>query len=482
MSPNRTTTKGGKRLEHSNTPQDNQQNRPEKRSNGDSNGENGTRTVADASADSASLREDPHLLARVADVIKARGYAGDVRPSLLIYLALTSRFLERPVNVSVLGESSAGKNYAVDAALALHPPEAVHVVSAASPMAMVYSKEVFTHRFVVFQEADSLYEDGTAGSLIRSLVNDNKMIYDVVQPIGKDGAHETDHKVKQGPTGLITTSTKTLGHQLNTRVFEVVIPDDTNQTRAIMEMQAELADLTAESRPSVDLRPFVALQEWLAECGTRRVTIPFSIALSGLVPASAVRMRRDFPRLLAIIKAAALLHQCQRERLSDGTVVATLEDYAQVREILGSIFEAVQLDGLTPAVRETVEAVPLGHVVASTRSESQLAKELKVSKSTIAWRVKKAIQGGWLINDEKRPGYPAQLVRGADLPDETTALPTVEQLREAFESKNTVRGSIRTVKSATFGLKSREIGNRSSVRMKFGGSPRGLWRKIADAG
>jgi hypothetical protein len=40
---------------------------------------------------------------------------------------------------------------------------------------------------------------------------------------------------------------------------------------------------------------------------------------------------------------------------------------------------------------------------------AQLIDRLKLAKSTVSYRVKSAISGGWLINLETRRGYPARL-------------------------------------------------------------------------
>ena len=101
----------------------------------------------------------------------------------------------------------------------------------------------------------------------------------------------------------------------------------------------------------------MALQRWLGFAGARRVIVPFPEAPAELVPAAAVRMRRDFRQLLTCIEASALLHQLQRSTTSDGRVVAAVEDYAVARRLLAPIFNTIVADGVTTAIRETVEAV-----------------------------------------------------------------------------------------------------------------------------
>src|SRR5262249_13031066 len=69
-------------------------------------------------------------------------------------------------------------------------------------------------------------------------------------------------------------------------------------------------------------------------------------------------------------------------------------------------------------------------------TETELAQRLKLSKSTVHYRVSRALRGGWIVNTEQRKGYPAKLSRGTPLPDHVAALPTPERVQEAFERSN----------------------------------------------
>src|SRR5215211_3565638 len=89
------------------------------------------------------LLHTPDLLDQIAMVMKAHGYAGDARPALAAYFAITSRLLAAPMNVAFVAPSGAGKNRAVDEACALMPEDAVYVVKAASERALIYCDETF---------------------------------------------------------------------------------------------------------------------------------------------------------------------------------------------------------------------------------------------------------------------------------------------------------------------------------------------------
>ena len=122
------------------------------RSNGCSNG---GPNVADLNAlyeGAKEMIEHPDPMTLVERAIIESGYAGDPSPCMLAYIAVTSRLLERPLNVQFLAQSASGKNFTLDTALRLFPPEAYYKLSASSPRALVYTGEDFRHRTVVLEE------------------------------------------------------------------------------------------------------------------------------------------------------------------------------------------------------------------------------------------------------------------------------------------------------------------------------------------
>jgi hypothetical protein len=372
-----------------------------------------------------SLLDAPKLLDVVADAIRAGGYAGDLTAPLLVYVALTSRLLERPLNLALIAPSAAGKNRAVDANLPLVPPSAYHMEKAGSARALVYGEADYQHRMVIAAEADSIPEDGPAASAARALAADNCMTYDVVERDAETGRFTVRHIEKPGPTGLITTSTKPLGEQMGTRLLTVSVPDTPTQTRAVL--QAHAASVNG-SCPTPDVGALVAAQRWLELGGDHKVTIPFASALAEAVPADLVRMRRDFRQLLTVIQAVALLYQRQRERDAEGRIVATLEDYRQARELLLDVFTEAATGGVSQSVRETVQTVTRLYDGAKPVTAPALADALGLHRATAWRRARTGLRLGFLVNTETRKGQPAKLVPGAPLPEERPALPLPEDV------------------------------------------------------
>lgn len=382
------------------------------------------------------LLKDSDLFKHIDRAIEEIGYAGDTGPVKAVYLALTSRLLDRPLNLAIVAPSSAGKNAAVDAALPLFQPEAHHMVKAGSARSLIYADESFEHRSVIFAEADSIPQDenNPAASAMRSLAEDQFMTYDVVEKDSQTGEFHTRRIKKKGPTGLITTSTKPLGHQMDTRVLTVSICDTQDQSRKILSAQA-----TAVNAPNrtPNHEEFVALQKWLTLAGRHKVAIPFANKLAEDIPVTQIRIRRDFPQLLRSIQAVALLFQEQRKIDSEGRIVATVEDYRVAKDVFESVFDMAATGGVNDAVRETVGAVEKLHKeTGNPATVARLAEELNLSQMGAWYRVKRALTLGHLVNEESRPYQRAKLILGDPLPEKTSALPSPESLKSVCGDKD----------------------------------------------
>ena len=372
------------------------------------------------------LLEDPDLMRHIRQAMRATGYAGDLTPPMLAFISLTSRHQDRPLNLALIAQSASGKNRAVDTALALVPESAFYLEKAGSARALIYADADFQHRVVVVAEADSIPEDGSAASAVRSIAADSYMAYDVVEKDPESGRFVTRRVEKSGPTGLLTTYTRPLPEQMNTRMLTVSVSDTPDQTRQVL--LAHAASVNGEF-VAPDLEPFLALQHWLDIAGEHRVTIPYASALASLVPPEHVRMRRDFRQALTVIQTIAVLHQCQRQRDAKGRIVADLEDYRIARELLLDAFTAAATGGITASVRETAETLRKLFDGEHPLTVKALGEAMGVAKDTALHRVRRAISLGLVRNEETRRGQPARLVPGDALPEERPALPTVEELQ-----------------------------------------------------
>jgi len=376
-------------------------------------------------AEAVIQAEDP--LGVVKDAIRGLGYGGDLKPALIVYLAATSRLLAMregtmPVHLLLTGVSSSGKSYTLNLIKKLLPEAAHLTIDAGSPRTVIYNDADLQHRLLVFGEADSLPagEDNPAASAIRNLLQDHSLHYEVTIRDPDTGDFTVRKVEKPGPTVLITTSTRSLRSQLMTRLFRLEIGDSKEQIGAALETQAALE---LEGAQPLD-GALVAFQGYLQLRAPLNVIVPFAgeLARSMGKTASAPRILRDFARLLSLIKSAAVIRHHWRRIDKQGRIIATLEDYQTIRELVNEMY-VDSSSGATGDVRAIVEAVKALGVVGGERiTNSTLSRHLSLSVKQASRRAARAIKQGWLVNREQRKSYPANYETGEPMP-ETEGLP-----------------------------------------------------------
>jgi hypothetical protein len=371
--------------------------------------------------------------------IKAQGYGGDTKPVMITYLAMTSRLLEMrpggmPVHELLKGPPSTGKSYVVKQASNLLPSEAIHVIDAGSPRTLIYDEAELQHRAVIFSEADSLPagEDNPAASAIRNLLQDHFLHYAVTVRDPITGNFVVREVNKPGPTVLITTSIKSLGPQLMTRMFTIEVSDSEAQVKAALESQAIL-EIDGAKDPDATL---IAFQQYLQLQAPFKVLVPFAKELATAVgkAASAPRVLRDFARLMSLIKSVTLLRYRGRVVNNNGQIVATIDDYRYVRDLVNDIY-IDSSSGITQEVKEIVNKVnelnKSSKKVSRKINNMTLAKALQMTDKRVKRWAMKAEEGGWIINREKKDKLPADYIPGEPMP-EIDGLPLAESLMPSY--------------------------------------------------
>jgi hypothetical protein len=375
---------------------------------------------AEAWESCANLARAENILAEFDRALGTVGLVGERQVAKLIYLAVTSRLSDRPVSIAVKGPSSGGKSFTVESVLRFFPCEAFYALTAMSDRALAYSTEPLKHRHLVIYEAAGMASD-FATYLIRSLLSEGRLRYETVEKT-RDGLVPKLIE-REGPTGLIVTTTSVRLHPENeTRMLSLTVSDTREQTAAVFRALAN------GGTHDVDLSQWRALQTWLATSNCQ-VDIPFAARLAEMVSPVAIRLRRDLKTVFTLIRAHALLHQASRRKDAGGRLVAEVSDYAAVRELVAELVAEGAEVAIKPEVRETVQAVAT--LLADGANEvkhSDIKRALRLDKSVVSRRVTAAVDAGFLRNLEDRKGRPARLVIGDPLPEEVELLPQPQRL------------------------------------------------------
>jgi hypothetical protein len=401
----------------------------------------------DQKAAASALVREADILEALNKAVESSGLVGEADNAKILYLAITSRLFERPVSIAIKGVSAGGKSYTVETVLKFFPSAAYFARTGMSEKALIYSEENFKHRFIIIYEAPGMKSD-MMSYLIRSLLSEGRIDYEFVDKTASDGLLPK-HIVKEGPTGLITTTTQVRLHPENeTRLLSLSVVDTKEQTKAVMKsLAADRADL-------VDYVPWHLLQMRLAE-GERRVEVPFAGQLADLIPPVAVRLRRDFKLLLTLVRAHTLLHRETRGRDARGRIIATVTDYGVVKSLVLKLFSEGVGATVSDTIRETVEAV---EGVGKEVSITTLARLLNLDKSAVTHRVRKAIERGFLVNREEKKGLPAKIDVLDPLPDAQEILPDPARLEGCCSVEVEIGGKDEKVRKTGSGAHNTHMG------------------------
>ncbi len=379
----------------------------------------------------AELAGESTILDTFATELLTRGFVGPVEAAKLIFLVLVSRRLKKPVSLVLRGLSSAGKSYTVESVLVFFPSSAYFSRSGMSDRALIFSEESFQHRVLYIAEADAIAGDGMSAYFLRTLISENKLVYEITEKV--DDRHVTRVITKPGPVGTIITTTRLRLHPENeTRMLALTVSDDPGLTRQIMRAIA-LKDDEADPEPP---EPWHALQEWLELGGEQRVVDEdgFLLDVAEQIPVVAVRLRRDFALVRSLVFAHAILHQASRTRDGRGRIVATLEDYAVVRDLIADVVAEGIGATIPEDVRETVAAVETAlslNVLEETVKRADVEPHLGLDTRAAGRRLAQAVDAGFVVNTNPGRGKTAQYKLGAAIPDDVDVLPTAEALNRA---------------------------------------------------
>lgn len=388
----------------------------------------------------AKLGDCPRILDELEREIREQGFSGSADVPKLVYLTFITGVLDRPVSLLLQGPSGVGKSYSLRAGQQFIPKTAYEQFEGMSEKALIYLKGLdLKHKHLVISEAAGLAK-AEGRKFLRQLLSEDIARYVTVQKTS-NGLAGVELPPLEGPMGLVMTTTATEIHSEDaSRMLSVNIVESPEQIAEALMAQALGKKVNAEA---LDTEPWFELYESV-KAGPKDVVIPYAKVLVLKLPTTHDRIKRDFPQIQSLIKASALLHQGVRERDENGNVIASLDDYAQVRQLVnGPISE-----GLGRAVADNVRAVVEGvqtlqreaFMESASISQTRLARHLGRDPSAVSRSVTKASALGYLRNDNFGQGREASLKLGdRELPSESV-LPEPEALVENCHHEE--RGSV----------------------------------------
>ncbi len=273
---------------------------------------------------------------------------GEEKSKKAIFLSLCSiwnKDSEVPLNSLVSSESSAGKSFICKNIIKIFPKELVEYRTKITPEAFTYWK----------RGDDGWSWDGK----ICYLEDISQAILDAptFKVMCSEGSTATivikqkavDIEINGKPVMLVTTARTNPNTEILNRFQIIGLDESREQTKAIIFRQATQKNNSAyDEKISLSLK---ALKR-------KKVYIPFAEKIAEFLNQEytfdAIRLRRDFSRLLNLIRCSAVLHQFQRKNIDRETIEATEQDYLIASEVINYI-QAATFKGLTHKLKKSFE-------------------------------------------------------------------------------------------------------------------------------
>jgi hypothetical protein len=289
---------------------------------------------ADIRGEAETMLADPLLIQRVVDDVAALNVAGEKELTAAVYMVGVSRLLPRPLAAILQGPSSSGKSYLVEKTASLFPPETVICATQMTPQSLFHMPQgSLSHRFIVAGERSRVEdsERAEATRALREMLSAGKLTK--LMPMKVDGEIVTVCIEQDGPIAYVESTTLAkIFDEDSKRCLMLHTDERPEQTRRIVR---QLAAAYAHAKGAAATERIIlrhhAMQRMLDRLP---VAVPYAVHLGELIPTARVEARRVFPHLIGMVQAITLLHQRQRERNADGTLLATEEDYQIARHLL----------------------------------------------------------------------------------------------------------------------------------------------------
>jgi len=268
-----------------------------------------------------ALLKSPDILDRMIAFNRRLGFTGEEINQRLLYLSFTSRLMDSSISTVVKGQSATGKSYLTGTVIRLFPKSDVMNFSFITGKALVHRQDDLSHKILYIAEHSG--GEGAEYS-VRTLLSEGEI--SIMVPVKNENTGHFETVEKRIPAkGLVfveTTTRDRIHYENQTRLFDLYVDESPEQTRRVLEAQATQVE-TDGPEVEDEVKAWRCAQTLLEPY---RVHIPYARILAKEFPTDKPRARRDYPKLLNLIRSHALLYQCQRQTDDKGRIVATVED------------------------------------------------------------------------------------------------------------------------------------------------------------
>lgn len=331
-----------------------------------------------------SLLHSPEFFDKILKELSRR-VAGEEKQRRAITLWSFMRLVQnRDVKALMLlvnGPPSCGKDHVTRAVVELHPQKLWESYRAGSPAVFDYLHKDDEG----FSWEDKLLRLGDISNALinseafKTFLSDDEAAVKVNKT--KAGANTAEVMITHGkPVVIATTANANPNAEALNRANIIELTETDDQTGNVVWMQLlNSAGKGTKPRYSAPIKRAIEKLQQVS------VVVPYAEKLYPHLPKNEVRLRRDVPRFLMLIKASAAVFQFQRQRDDKGNVLAEAQDYENAREAI-SLIKTGQFANLSRHQRRAYQTVKDWDAVKGNEGRSFTSEDLYAFKPEVSER------------------------------------------------------------------------------------------------
>lgn len=314
------------------------------------------------------LISESTFLYKAGRAIRDLGVIGERRLRVIVFLAGVTRNLPEKASVLVKGASASGKSTTVRTALLLFPPKCILYRTDLSKTALAYGLGYLGDKILLMTELTSAKQ---AQFFIRQMQSEGHIEHEATNVRGPKRNTKTV-KRKGTPVVITTTTHDKVLEDDETRFLSAHVTETPEQTLRIVKAQAK----SIQAPKGVNLELWRTATAMLCpQPGDFEHPPDWINYVAEHLPTDEIRLRRDWTRFLAFLRAIALCHP----RPKDGRPLdICFRDYC----VAYTIFEPVLYANITEAPAEDLQ---LSRAVAALAKRKKRAVKIKELLKYLNW-------------------------------------------------------------------------------------------------
>jgi DNA primase len=289
-----------------------------------------------------------NLLSRLNKLIGKTGIVGEERTRLLLFIVASSYKCEDPLHALIQGSSGTGKTLLMRKVMQGIPEPDRHIWTRISDKSLYHAGTKFKHSSVAMEDWDGLSEE--VQYVVREMQSGGRLSSTITLK-GENGKMDNAEILAEGPISSLMCTTRGAVYEDNmSRCLLVAVDESEEQTERILEYQYQkdrgAINKKLEEAATKQLQNLVYLLRPL------EVVNPYAGRVE--LPKRVHKIRRLNQLFQCFVKQVTWLHQEQRERDKNGSLITTKEDLRVGIELL---FETIilKVDELDGSLRQFFE-------------------------------------------------------------------------------------------------------------------------------